>query len=355
MGRRVKELEQAIEQRDGEIAQLRRRVDELSADVEKYRLQESAIAGALTRAQAAADRMLKEAGDEKTEMIRQANEEKLEIETEAKGILVDAQRRAEIIEQDAKQKAHDAARRVEAFMTQYRASAQQLITEFRHIASDATGRVKSFSDYMNGLNLDEAVEITREYDHVSAMDETPAQDMPDDYADPASLMRSIYAIEHRDIPVMQAAAGEEKEPSSDAGDTENAEKEPEPEIEKEPVPEIVPPPAPEPVPQRTPEYQPTPAPEPGKILNAEQAEKPKETDPFTSWARPEEKAEEKAAEEAGRQEKADWEKESVDLDQQEDDEHVWTVEEIVERTNANENAQIDDELNAIIEDVLKGS
>lgn len=336
MGRRVRELEQAVSQRDDEIAKLRQRVDELGAALERYRLQESAIAGALTRAQTAADKILRETQEEKEAILRQTNADKLEAETEARGIVADAERRAGMIEQDAKEKARESAVRAEAFMAQYRESAGKLVSEFRRIATEASGKVNRFADYMNALNLDEAVEITREYDHVAAINQTPAQDMPDDYVDPASLMRSIYAIEHRDLPDKRA----------------EIEREPVPEIEREPVPEIVPPSEPDVAPAPAPEYEPVPAPEPEKILNAEQdAARP--ADPFTSWMRPEEKAEQSGGPQA--QEQAAWGKDAVELDRRGEDERVWTVEEIVERTNADGNAKIDDELNAIIEDVLRGS
>ena len=342
MGRRVRELEQAVSQRDGEIAKLLQRADELSAAVERYRQQEAAVALALTRAQAEADKIIREAQEEKDAILLRANADRMEAETEAKGIVADAERRGGIIEQTAREKAHEVVTRAEGFMTQYRANAGKLVAEFKRIAAEASGRVSHFADYMNAMNLDEAVEITREYDHVSAMDQTPAQDMPDDYVDPASLMRSIYAIEHRELPDRQADITKESVPEISG--------EPMPAIENEPVPEIVPPSEPEAAPAIVPEYEPVFAPEPEKVLNAEQ-EAAHPADPFTSWVRPQEKADVVSEP----QEQASWEKDAVELDRHGEDERVWTVEEIVERTNANGNTQIDDELNAIIEDVLRGS
>lgn len=335
MGRRVRELEQALGQRDAELAQLRQRADELGAAVERYRMQESAIAGALTKAQTAAERILLEAEEEKAAILRSAADDKLEAETEARGILEDAQRRAKLMEDDAKEKVRRTAARAEGFMAGYRASAEKLIAEFRRTATMASDQALFFADSMNALDLDEALEVTREYDHLSAISETPAQDMPDDYADPAALMRSIYAIEQRDLPEFGEQPREQAVPPSCGPAYEEA-PEPVPEIEPETVPEIEPEPIPEIEPERIPEIEPEPAfaPAPAAPEGARAA------DPFTSWMRAQQENEPK---QPG----------AVPLDM--DDGHVWTVEEIVERTSANGNAEIDDELNAIIEDVLRGS
>lgn len=293
MGRRIRELEQALSQKETEIAQLRARVDELGAVVERYRGQESAIAGALTKAQTASERIVREAQEEKDAILRRADEQKREAEQEAAGIVADAQRRASIIEEQARRRAHETAQRAEAFMVEYRESANKLIDAFRRTAAEASEQAQQFASAIGALNLDEAIEATHEYDHVAALTQTPAQDMPDDYVDPASLMRSIYQIEQRELP-------------EDAVEEEAAA-----EVEPEAVP-------------------------------GEPA-----LDPFSSWARPEEKPE--ASEESA------WNKDALDLEKKEEDGHVWTIEEIVERTNADAGAQIDDELNAIIEDVLRGS
>ncbi len=306
MGRRVRELEQALSQKETELNSLRQQVAELGATVEKYRYQESAIAGALTKAQAAGERIIQEAEEENAAILRRAADDKREAELEARGLIEDAQRRAALIEEEAKQKARQTAARAEGFMENYRTSAQKLVAEFRKTATMAADQATRFVGNMNELErgLDQSVEITHEYDHLSAMHETPAQDMPDDYTDPASLMRSIYAIEQRDLPELQ----EEPEPILDA--------DPQMELplEEEPEPETV-------------------------------WQEHKTADPFTSWAGSLEQSEAVAQ---------PWGKETISLDDR-DDGRVWTVEEIVERTSADGNAEIDDELNAIIEDVLRGS
>ncbi len=325
MGRRVRELEQAIGQKDVEIAQLRQRVNELDAIVMRYREQEFAIAGALTRAQTAAGKIVGEAEAEKAEILRRANEEKLEAEREARGMLADAERRAGIIEEDAKKKARETAARAEGFMAEYRASAGRLVAEFRRTAAMASEQAKRFAESMNALNLDQAVEITHEYDHLSTMDKTPAQDMPDDYVDPASLMRSIYNLEGRDLPGNEA--------------------EPEPEPEPVPEPELVPEPAFEPAPEPAPEPEPEPA--------IEEKREPA-VDPFTLWARPAERPSGPEPAQPQKPAESAWEQPAVSLEKKDEGERIWTVEEIVERTNAND-SEIDEELNAIIEDVLRGS
>ncbi|HWQ59103.1 MAG TPA: hypothetical protein VN540_08775 [Clostridia bacterium] len=349
MGFRTRELEQALGQKENELIGLRQRVDELIAIVERYRSQESAIAGALTRAQTAAEKIAREAQEEKMAILRDANDTKLEAEREARGILADAERRAGIIEEGAKQKAREIASRAEGFMADYRGNAGKLVTEFRRTAAMASEQAKAFADYMNKLSLDGVLEISREYDHVAAVAATPAQDMPDDYVDPASLMRSIYAIEQREIPEQEAAAEQKPEltpvwestPAREPfASTIKPEHRAEPERESAPasVRELEP----------APEQKAAPA---GQPASASAWEPELARDPFIASLRPEPTAEPAKKE----PEKAAWDAKAVDLGKHEENERVWTVEEIVERTSATDSSDIDDELNAIIEDVLRGS
>ena len=324
MGFKTKKLELALSQKESELVGLRQRADELAAVVEKYRAQESAIAGALTRAQTAAEKIIRDAEQEKAAVLLSANEAKLEAEKEAGGIIADAERRAAFIEQDAKRKAHETASRAEGFMADYRGNANKLIAEFRRTAGMAMDQAKAFAEYMNGLELDGAVEITMEYDHLAAVTTTPAQDMPDDYVDPASLMRSIYTIEQRDLP-------------AEAVPERNPEPQPAPEWQPPSVPEIKPDPEPAWEPQPAPEVSPQTKPEPVPLWEPEPAH-----EPFTASIRPEEA-------------QPSWENKTVELNKGADSERVWTVEEIIERTSATDSGAIDDELNAIIEDVLRGS
>ncbi|HOG00779.1 MAG TPA: hypothetical protein PKW41_08115 [Clostridia bacterium] len=336
MGFKTKKLELALSQKESELAGLRQRAEELGAAVERYRAQESAIAGALTRAQTAAEKILRDAEQEKAAMLRSAGDAKLEAEREARGIIADAERRAAFIEESAKKKARETASRAEGFMADYRNNAGKLVAEFRRTATMAMDQARVFAECMSKLNLEGVVEIAKEYDHVAALAATPAQDMPDDYVDSASLMRSIYAIEQRELPAEAAPAGKQEPLSAPEISPQPApawEPPSAPEIKTEPAPMWEPPCAPqikpEPAPERKPEPVPLWEPEPAR-------------EPFTASIRPE----------PG---KPAWEARAVELGKPADGERVWTVEEIIERTSATDSGAIDDELNAIIEDVLRGS
>lgn len=278
MGRRIRELEAAVESRNNEIMQLKLRIDELNATVAQYRTQETAIAGALTRAQTAATGIIKDAENERDKILEQADAKNAEASREAGEIIEDAKHRADMIEQDAKDKAKDTASRAEGFMENYRANAQKLNDEIMRVAAEAAKYADEFSKRTAGLDLGAVIEMAGEYRGAAMATEDYTEPLPDDYSDPKTLMHSIYAIERRSEPDDEAAdANDAQETPADAA------------VQAEPSAE--------------------PAPEPPAAEDLTDA----------------------------------------------DEEHVWTVEEIVERTNADENAAIDDELNAIIEDVLKGS
>ncbi len=285
MGRRIRELEAAVESRNNEIMQLKLRIDELNATVAQYRTQETAIAGALTRAQTAATGIIKDAENERDKILEQADAKNAEASREAGEIIEDAKHRADMIEQDAKDKAKDTASRAEGFMENYRANAQKLNDEIKRVAAEAAKYADEFSKRAAGLDLGAVIEMAGEYRGAAMATENYAEPLPDDYSDPKTLMHSIYAIERRSEPDDEAAgAADARETPADARET--------------PADAAV-------------QAEPSPEPEP----------EPPAAEDLTDA----------------------------------DEEHVWTVEEIVERTNADENAAIDDELNAIIEDVLKGS
>lgn len=284
MGRKTRELEAAVESRNNEIMQLKLRIDELNATLAQYRTQETAIAGALTRAQAAATGIIRDAEDERDRILAEAGAKNAEAQREAADIIGDAKRRADAIEQEAKDGAKETAARAEGFMEDYRTNARKLDGEIKRVAAEAAKYAEEFSKFNSGLDLGAAMEMAGEYRGAAKAAQGCDTPLPDDYADPKTLMHSIYQIEHRDMP----AGGAEPESAQESTQAQESAQEPEQTGE-----------------QTAPEQ--TPAEAPAEDLTEAEGE------------------------------------------------HVWTVEEIVERTNADENTAIDDELNAIIEDVLKGS
>ena len=86
-GRKAKELEEQLNQSQQEVAILAKKVETLSAALEEFKAKESAISGALTNAQRAADKIIAEAENERAAILKAAEEARTSAEQEAQGIV----------------------------------------------------------------------------------------------------------------------------------------------------------------------------------------------------------------------------------------------------------------------------
>ena len=75
-GRKAKELEEQLAQSEQEVAILAKKVETLSAALEEFKAKESAISGALTNAQRAADKVVADAEKERGFILDDAEEER---------------------------------------------------------------------------------------------------------------------------------------------------------------------------------------------------------------------------------------------------------------------------------------
>ena len=205
-GRKAKELEEQLAQSEQEVAILAKKVETLSAALEEFKAKESAISGALTNAQRAADKVVADAEKERGFILDDAEEERRTAKKEAEEIIADANREADAIIVKAKEKARALAMQAEAFMTEYRANAARLNESLQAAATAAAVQAEQFRSFASGTRLQGESELAGEYADVSALlEETPS-----------TLMKSIYAIENRELPEQEAApeatASAEEEP-----------------------------------------------------------------------------------------------------------------------------------------------
>lgn len=75
-GRKAKELEEQLAQSEQEVAILAKKVETFSAALEEFKAKESAISGALTNAQRAADKVVADAEKERGFILDDAEEER---------------------------------------------------------------------------------------------------------------------------------------------------------------------------------------------------------------------------------------------------------------------------------------
>lgn len=215
-GRKAKELEEQLAQSEQEVAILAKKVETLSAALEEFKAKESAISGALTNAQRAADKVVADAEKERGLILDDAEEERRTAKKEAEEIIADANREADAIIVKAKEKARALAMQAEAFMTEYRANAARLNESLQAAATAAAVQAEQFRSFASGTRLQGESELAGEYADVSALLEEKELNLPDDYETPSTLMKSIYAIENRELPEQETApeatASAEEEP-----------------------------------------------------------------------------------------------------------------------------------------------
>ena len=210
-GRKTKELEDQLNQSGQEVAILAKKVETLSAELAEFKAKESAISGALTNAQRAAEKVIADAEAEGESIRRAAEEERDDAEREADEIIAAANRKADSIIANAKEKARGIAMQAEAFMAEYRANAARLNESLQAAAQAAAAQAEQFRSFASGTRLESETELAGEYKDVSALLEEKELDLPEEYDAPATLMRNIYAIENRALP--EDAEKLEAEPS----------------------------------------------------------------------------------------------------------------------------------------------
>lgn len=209
-GRKAKELEEQLSQSKQEVAILAKKVETMTAELAEFKAKESAISGALTNAQKAAEKVLAEAETEKRTILAEAENARAAAEEQAEAILADAGSEAENIVAAAKEKARAITLQAEAFMQEYRVNAARLNESLQAAAGAAAEQAEQFRAFAEGVRLESEMELAGEYSGSADLLEERELELPDTYETPATLMKSIYAIENRDIPAEAEEAGEEE-------------------------------------------------------------------------------------------------------------------------------------------------
>ncbi len=202
---KAKKLQEKLELCEQEKLALTRRNVELSSEVEEFRKKSEAIVKALTEAQNIADRVVKEAEEKHQEILDAAEQERLAIERDcermkeetrekAECIVVLAEKRAAEIRQDAAKKMEETEQRVAYFRSYVKESAEA-------IRMQAT----AFGAFVSDVDSSGAG---------AALKGQEVPDLPENYENPAELMKNIYALQGRELP--NSDVPEKKEPINTA-------------------------------------------------------------------------------------------------------------------------------------------
>lgn len=195
MGKKIQELEEQLEARTlelelsnaeitrykNEIAELRKKTDELNEQIKEFRGKEQAISWALTEAKAAERRILKEA---------EARMEAMESE---------ARNKADSIIEEARKTAQRTVEKAEASVLEYEHNIKRLNGELVKAASEAKEQTQRFMDLISQIKPVVDLELVEEMKGYGGYSQSSGAELPEDYRSPAELMQNIYKIQGREI------------------------------------------------------------------------------------------------------------------------------------------------------------
>lgn len=247
--------ENAVAQREAEIAVLTKRVEELTgreaqlqAEVTDYRSRSEAIINALTEAQRAAARIREEADAYKTQVVgnayserdaaqreaeeaiqearQEAGQIRAQAESQAAQLRAEAQEHAAQTCQEAEQKAAQRTAQADAYVAEAEQKAAGLKERLRQAAEEARQQAAAFGSFV--LDIGNSSAGTAKVEAVA---------LPEDYSSPQALMQNIYALQGRSLPgeEPEEAPLPEPEPEPQPQPEPQADPQPEPQIEAAPV------------------------------------------------------------------------------------------------------------------------
>ena len=166
-----------------------------------YHAKEQAIIGALTEAKTTAARIVAAAEKVRDDMLEDAEQSKKLAAEEAERVLNDARAHAEEVAISARQKAEEMLAGVEADTKMYREMLAAFNEELCEAADSARAYAQKFEAFARGEMLEDE---SSEVDYATAalrnqIEKEPVK-LPEDYENPAALMRGIYSLQGRELP-----------------------------------------------------------------------------------------------------------------------------------------------------------
>jgi len=202
--RKTRLLAEQLEQRNAEVDFLNRQISELNALLDEYRGKEHAIAMALTEAQTTAARLVRDVRVQVKEIYDEADRLKVVAEDEAASITEAAAEKAAKIVEDAEAEARRRIAEAADKASECERASASFRQELERAAEEARVQAERFQMYLSG-RVPEAEESAIEGRGLSALIQDPPADLPEEYENPGDLMRSIYKLQNREIPVEDAA------------------------------------------------------------------------------------------------------------------------------------------------------
>ncbi|NCB31643.1 MAG: hypothetical protein EOM66_09595 [Clostridia bacterium] len=200
----LSQRENALAQREAEIAVLTKRVEEitgrearLNTEVENYRARSTAIVNALTEAQQTASRIREEAERYKAQVVGGAYSERDAAKRQAAEMIEKARKQAEDILRGAQDQAANLRAQGDGYVADAKEKAASLKEHLRKVTEETQEHMGALSSFL--MEMHESVEDTPV---------APPMALPQNYKSPAELMRNIYTIQGRNLPEETPAAEE---------------------------------------------------------------------------------------------------------------------------------------------------
>lgn len=192
---RRRELEQ-------QVADLQAQVQELTKQLDGYRIQERAIVQALTDAQASAAKRVSEGEAQAKRTTDEANAYKTQAQAQADALVQEATLKAAEIVEAAQAESSSRLAQTEASVLDFESRLHALNAALLDTARQAKAQADGFARTMEALT-DNTPEILEEGRGLSALIKTHASELPEDYHTPQELMHGIYQLQGRDLPFVE--------------------------------------------------------------------------------------------------------------------------------------------------------
>lgn len=282
LGKKKKELQTKLAEREAENEQLKQRINELEAELNRLKEQESLVLRAITEANRTAERIEAEAGETHDKLIAEAEQHVRNAEEEAETLRRNAEEDAESVRKDADDYSDNIRTDANIYVERTIIASQLEVKKRKDVMAEMNELLKKTTDYLNEQtetfnamlktvieeSEEQANEICYEIEKCScscdecenpcmahagkpgaskegdgddededeseeesdcaepcepAEEEAPAEEapeaacadgenapagvdpdtLPDEYESPAQLMKNIYYIQQRDLPIRE--------------------------------------------------------------------------------------------------------------------------------------------------------
>ena len=148
-GKKSKELQELLTQRNSENELMKKRIAELEAEVNRLKEQESLVLRALTDANRTAERIEKEAGEQSEKLIAEAAEKVQEAADKANDMLATADEEAAAVKKEADDYSENIRTDANIYVERTIIASQMEVNKRKDVMAELNELLKKTTDYLN--------------------------------------------------------------------------------------------------------------------------------------------------------------------------------------------------------------